>query len=317
MFRVSLIVTGANGAVATATATVTVTGVLAATLTATPTMIAGGGSSTLAVASTNAVSAVIEPGNLSVPLDASGAGSVSVSPTETTTYTLTVTDSNAAAATATAVVIVTDPAAGNISTVAGSGRVGFGGDSHAADAALLWGPFGVAADGAGNLYIADWGNHRIRKIDAASGNISTVAGSGAAGPGNGGFDGDGGPADAALLDGPFGVAVDGSGNLFIADTDNHRIRKVDAATGDISTVAGSGAAGFSGDGGPATAARLNGPFGVAVDGAGNLYIADADNHRIRNTASARSTPPRSTFPRSREAARPGSAGMAARLTQRG
>ena len=170
-------------------------------------------------------------------------------------------------------------AAGVISTVAGDGTLGFGGDGGPAVAAQLDSPFGVALDAAGNLYIADRGNHSIRKVDPAGG-ISTVAGDGTRG-----FGGDGGPATAAQLYVPSGVAVDGAGNLYIADRGNRRIRKVDPA-GVISTVAGDGTLGFGGDGGPATAAQLNYPSGVAPDGAGNLYIADRDNHRIRKVDAA-------------------------------
>ena len=180
-------------------------------------------------------------------------------------------------------------AAGRISTVAGSrgvgcfgGLGGFGGDGGAATAAQLYGPFDVALDAASNLYIADWLNYRIRKVDA-DGNISTVAGNGTFG-----FGGDGGPAVAAQLNAPEGVAVDGAGNLYIADTWNQRIRKVDAA-GVISTVAGDGWRGYGGDGGAATAARLYFPRGVALDGAGNLYIAEWGNDRIRRLTPA-STP---------------------------
>ena len=132
----------------------------------------------------------------------------------------------------------------------------------------------MALDGAGNLYIADTHNQRIRKVDT-TGTISTVAGSGASG-----FSGDGGAATAAQLYLPWGVAVDGAGNLYIADTHNQRIRKVDT-TGTISTVAGTGAWGFSGDGGPAIEALLSYPSGVATGGAGNLYIADSGYNRIR------------------------------------
>ena len=170
---------------------------------------------------------------------------------------------------------------GNISTVAGTGMRGFGGDGAAATAAQLNFPRGVALDGAGNLYIADRLNNRIRKVDS-SGNISTVAGNGTRS-----FGGDGAAATEAQLNLPNGVALDGSGNLYIADTSNHRIRKVDSS-GNISTVAGSGTAGFGGDGGSATdtAARLNNPNGVALDGAGNLYIADTWNRRIRTVDSS-------------------------------
>ena len=169
--------------------------------------------------------------------------------------------------------------AGNITTVAGDGTFGFGGDGGAAVAAQLNSPSGVAPAGSGNLYIADQNNDRIRKVDSA-GNITTVAGDGTTG-----FGGDGGAAVAAQLNLPHSVAVDGSGNLYIADWGNHRIRKVDSA-GVITTVAGSGTAGFGGDGGAAVAARLSLPTGVAVDGAGNLYIADWGNHRIRKVNSA-------------------------------
>ena len=170
-------------------------------------------------------------------------------------------------------------AAGDISTVAGTGTRGYGGDGGPAVNAQLGYPYGLALDGAGNLYIADFENHRIRKMNAA-GNISTVAGNGAAG-----YGGDGGQAAAAQLNFPRDLALDGAGNLYIADGNNHRIRKMNAA-GVISTVAGNGAAGYGGDGGQATAAQLDRPYGVAADGAGNLYIADQDNERIRKVNAA-------------------------------
>ena len=162
---------------------------------------------------------------------------------------------------------------GNISTVAGSTR-GFSGDNGPATAAQLLKPSGIAVDSSGNLFIADYGNHSIRKVDSG-GMISTVAGNGTEG-----FSGDTGPATAAQLSLPYRVAVDGSGNLFIADTNNRRIRKVDSS-GNISTVAGNGTRGFSGDTGPATAAELSSPTGIAVDSSGNLFITDTSNHRIR------------------------------------
>ena len=174
--------------------------------------------------------------------------------------------------------------AGVITTVAGTGRSGFGGDGGPAVNAMLGVPEGVAADGAGNLFIADSYNNRIRKVDA-SGTITTIAGSGATGFALGRFGGDGGPATEAWLRSPFAVAVDGAGNVFIADLANDRIRKVDAA-GVITTVAGTGEEGFSGDGGPAIQAALDNPFGVAVDGAGNLFITDRGNDRIRKVDAA-------------------------------
>ena len=127
-------------------------------------------------------------------------------------------------------------------------------------------------DSSGNLYIADTGNNRIRKI--SNGVIATVAGNGTQG-----FSGDNGPASSAQLYLPSRIAVDSAGNLYIADSENNRIRKV--SNGVIITVAGSGTRGFSGDNGPATSAQLNAPTGVAVDSAGNLYIADSGNNRIR------------------------------------
>ncbi len=170
-------------------------------------------------------------------------------------------------------------AAGVITTVAGTGAAGFSGDGGLASAAQLDVPTGIAVDGVGNVYIADSGNHRIRRVDAA-GVITTVAGTAVAG-----FGGDGGPATAAQLSNPSGVAVDGAGNVYIAATGNHRIRRVDAA-GVITTVAGTSASGFSGDGGPATAAQLSNPSGMDVDGAGNVYVADAGNFRIRRVDAA-------------------------------
>ena len=163
-----------------------------------------------------------------------------------------------------------------IETFAGTGTSGFGGDGGAATSAMLNAPYGVAVDGAGNLYIAEDGNDRIRKVDASTGIISTIAGSGLYGP-----SGDGGAATSATLFVPRGVAVDGAGNIYIVETGSYRIRKVDASTGIISTIAGTGTRGFSGDGGAATSALLDYPYGVAVDSAGNIYIADTFNYRIR------------------------------------
>ncbi|HXN22335.1 MAG TPA: hypothetical protein VOA41_06285 [Candidatus Dormibacteraeota bacterium] len=169
-----------------------------------------------------------------------------------------------------------DVATGIITTVAGNGGNDFSGDGGAATSASLNYPRSVAVDASNNLYIADTTNSRIRRVDAATGIITTVAGNGTPD-----FSGDGVPATAASLNYPTGVVVDTARNLYIADFRNHRIRRVDAATGIITTVAGNGAQSFSGDGGPATSASLNGPQGVAVDGSGNLYIADTDNYRIR------------------------------------
>ena len=172
-----------------------------------------------------------------------------------------------------------------ISTVAGGGIAGYSGGSSggysgdggpATDASLDY-PSGVATDLAGNLYIADTYNQRIRKV-AVDGTISLVAGNG-----NAGYSGDGAAASNATLYYPAGVTVDSAGALYIADSANHRVRKV-AASGVISTVAGNGSPGYSGDGGPATMAMLMHPAGVAVDAAGNLYIADSSNNRVREVA---------------------------------
>lgn len=172
-----------------------------------------------------------------------------------------------------------------INTVAGSGTQGYGGDDGPLrEAAFAFPkssqpePGGAVALGPdGNVYVADTENHRIRKLDLASGLVTTVAGNGTAG-----FSGDGGAATAAQLNYPRDLEFDADGLLWIADTDNHAIRTVDLSTGVIQTAVGTGGvSGFSGDGGPATEAELYRPFGIDFDPAGDLYVADTYNHRIR------------------------------------
>jgi len=163
-----------------------------------------------------------------------------------------------------------------ITTVAGNGTPGFSGDGGPATNAQLNFPDAIALDGSGNLYIGDASNNRVRKVTLTTGVITTVAGNGTPG-----YGGDGGLATNAELQFPSRAVLDGAGNLYIADLQNNRVRRVDATTGVIVTVAGTGTAGYSGDGGPARSAELNGPLSVMVDTAGNLYIADVFNARIR------------------------------------
>ncbi len=215
-------------------------------------------------------------------------------------------------------------ASGNITTVAGTGTSGYSGDSGPATAAELSSAYSVALDTNGNLFIADYGNNVVRKVDTA-GIITTFAGGSAgtslafpsgvvtdmagniyisdaqyslirkvtpsgtmtniAGTGGPGFSGDGGAATAASVSHPWGIAIDTFGNIYIADYSNYRIRKINTA-GIITTIAGNGTSGYSGDGGPATAAELNSPVGVAADKLGNVYIADLYDNRIRKVSPA-------------------------------
>ncbi len=167
-------------------------------------------------------------------------------------------------------------ASGIITTIAGTGSTGYSGDGVPATSATYMGGAGIVKDISGNIFLTDHYNNTIRKINTA-GIISTIAGDGWP---VGSFSGDGGPASAAKLNVPDGIAIDPAGDLYICDANNYRIRKIDSKTGIISTVAGNGTSAFSGDGGPATAAHL-GPFDLAIDCGGNIYLSDQVNYRVR------------------------------------
>jgi DNA-binding beta-propeller fold protein YncE len=163
-----------------------------------------------------------------------------------------------------------------ITTVAGTGQSADGADSGPALKTNVGDPFGVEIGPDGALYICEVKNHRVRRLDRKTGELSTVAGCGQIG-----YAGDGGPATKAKLNEPYEVRFDKAGNMIFVEMKNHLVRKVDAKTGTISTIAGTGKAGYGGDGGPATGAQLSSPHSIALDAADNLYIADIANHRIR------------------------------------
>jgi hypothetical protein len=177
---------------------------------------------------------------------------------------------------------------GIITTIAGTGFIGYTGDGGAATNARLYSPSGMAVDLSGNVYLCDYGNNVVRKISAA-GIISTFAGTGVAG-----YTGDGGPATAARFKSVQDVVIDAAGNFILADTKNHVVRKINTS-GIISTIAGTGIAGFSGDGGPATAANFKEPGGFGIDPTGNLHVADVFNHRIRKYITSTDSTPYFTF----------------------
>jgi sugar lactone lactonase YvrE len=177
------------------------------------------------------------------------------------------------------VVFRIDAQSGIATVVAGNGTLGFSGDGGPATAAQIGTPVSIALDPAGNLYIVDSSNNRVRRVDAATKTITTFAGGGQA-------TGDGGPATSAQLAFPEGVGCDLAGNVYVAEFSTSRVRKIDAGTKIIITVAGNGTSGYSGDGGPATAAMLRNPFAVSVDSSGNLFITDTNNYAIRKVAAA-------------------------------
>lgn len=164
-----------------------------------------------------------------------------------------------------------------MTTTVGTGRPGYSGDGGPAAEATLNMPFDAAFDAAGHFYLSDTNNHAIRRVDAKTGAITTVAGNGTKG-----FAGDGGPAVKAQLNEPYGIVLDSQGNLYFADRLNSRVRRVDAATGVITTVAGDGSKVYSGDGGPGGRAGLVEPNSVALDPKQTrLFIADVADHRVR------------------------------------
>ncbi len=175
--------------------------------------------------------------------------------------------------------LTTAAVAQNIQTIAGTGKPEDGGEQGAALEVNIGEPFGVELGPDGALYICEVRNHRVRRLDLRAGKLTTVAGNGQLG-----YDGDGGSATAARLNEPYEVRFDRAGNLLVVEMRNHIVRRVATKTGVITTLAGSGQAGFAGDGGPATQARLNTPHSIALDAEDNLFIADIGNHRIRRVA---------------------------------
>ena len=179
------------------------------------------------------------------------------------------------------VIRLVETATGNITTVAGTGIGGFSGDGGPAVNAMLAAPAGIDVASSGDLYIADTNNNRIRRVDAATGIITTVAGNGTVG-----YSGDGGPAVNAQFNKPKDLRVSPTGDLYIAETNSSAIRRVDAATGIITTVVGNGTIGYSGDGGPAVSAQLGKPQAIFLTATGDLYIADTNNSVIRRVDAA-------------------------------
>lgn len=185
---------------------------------------------------------------------------------------------------------IVDPQTGVISTIAGNGkrrRPTEGDDGPALGASFE--PYGIALDGSGGLVMVDQYNHRICRLDLDTGHLATIAGSGR------GFAGDGDLAEGAKLSRPSGVAVSSTGDIFIADTGNRRVRRISASTGTISTIAGSDSTSYGGDGGRATNAGMSGPYGVAVDQADNVYVSDFFDHRVRRINLRKSSVPQYTI----------------------
>ncbi len=175
-----------------------------------------------------------------------------------------------------ALLVSTTAVAGDLQTLAGNGATKNNGDMGMATQIAIKDTFGVETGPDGAIYVTEVGHHRIRRVDLTNGTISTVVGTGTKG-----YSGDGGPATKANLNEPYEVRFDRAGNMYFVEMQNHIIRRVDARTGVISTVAGNGQPGFGGDGGPAIKASFRRPHSIALDNDGNLYVADIGNHRIR------------------------------------
>lgn len=176
----------------------------------------------------------------------------------------------------TASMLAANAPAADVVTVAGNGTKGFVAGEHVATETPIGEPYGIAKGPDGQLYICEIAAHVVRKLDEKTGKLTLVAGNGTKG-----YAGDGGPATAAQLNEPYEVRFDQDGNVFFVEMKNHIVRRVDKQTGKISTVAGTGQPGFSGDGGPATQAKLNVPHSIALDNQNRLYICDIGNHRVR------------------------------------
>ena len=180
-----------------------------------------------------------------------------------------------------AAVVLPTVSAATVETLAGTGQSGATGDGGPAIEARVGNPYGLTLGPDGALYVCEIDTDRVRRIDMASGEITTVAGTGEVGN-----SGDGGPAREAALNDPYEVRFDDEGNMYFVEMLNAIVRRVDVGTGKISTIAGTGERGYSGDGGPAVAATFNRPHSIALDGKGSLYIADIGNHRIRRVVLA-------------------------------
>lgn len=253
------------GPVISTTAQLSVSGVLAASASASASPVSLGEELTVSMTATNTGDAIVA-GVSATMFITTGADIVSL---------------------VSAAILNTSGTTGSIFNVAGYGPAGFDGDGGPGPFARLWTPMGVALDSAGNVYIADYNNRRIRKVDATTGVISTIAGTGASGT-----LGDWGPASAAQLIGPRGIAISAQDDIFISDSkydgvvDSRRIRKITSSSGIITTVAGVGPFGYNGDNISATVANLGDPSGLALSPSGDIYFADSGNYRIRKVSAA-------------------------------